>query len=541
VVAVVLVATALSGGFIGGFGVALGSVQPAESQIASLKAAPTAIAVGVGEVRWFGTRDDGAFAYNVANIDSVCPLDRQPDCAPIADGHARRVSLMATPKFVFQSPVDQQAVVVGTDAAGADAVIVVALPTPAPAAPLPSSMPLLDTPAPSVTVPTAEPIVTPAPTSSESPSAIETPTFEASAPDTGSPAPTLGPAVAILTNVTIVGRGAGYSADGAWFAFSARPADGSAGPDIYAWHVGDPQAMPLTADHASVFASWVGNELLGSRITPGLTLSAEANPSGEPGATPELTPSPDGSAPTLEPGTLPEPTPAPEFATQTVLIDPATGLETPMLGADWQPVVDPTGVWVAAWEGTVRAGPDGVSMVPGTGRLVAHAFQALSDLSASPGPGDQPTLPADQTPVPTELPSATLESNLPSDQSPEPGEPAIPIGPQVLAEGPISEFDVRWDDTGTWLAVWLADAVDPTIGRLSLLHVDPATGIVTRPAGAPQDVPALPGFSIREGRLAWATPPGQGGEGSRIQVVAWTADEVGAVESVPVEGAIVIQ
>ena len=67
------------------------------------------------------------------------------------------------------------------------------------------------------------------------------------------------------------------------------------------------------------------------------------------------------------------------------------------------------------------------------------------------------------------------------------------------------------------------------------------TGLVTHPSGAPQGVPALPGFSIREGRLAWATPPGQGGEGSRIQIVAWTEDQVGAVESVPVEGAIVIQ
>ena len=30
-----------------------------------------------------------------------------------------------------------------------------------------------------------------------------------------------------------------------------------------------------------------------------------------------------------------------------------------------------------------------------------------------------------------------------------------------------------------------------------------------------------PGFSIGNGRLAWATPPGQDGEGSRVQIVAW--------------------
>jgi hypothetical protein len=53
-------------------------------------------------------------------------------------------------------------------------------------------------------------------------------------------------------------------------------------------------------------------------------------------------------------------------------------------------------------------------------------------------------------------------------------------------------------------------------------------------------MPALPGFSIADGRLAWATPRGQGGEGSRVQVVAWTDDAVGAVESGPVENVVVI-
>ena len=422
VVAVVLVATALSGGFVGRFGVALASTQPAGSQTASLRAVPTAIAVGAGEVRWFGARDDGAFAYNVANIDSVCPLDRQPDCAPIADGNARRVSLMATPKFVFQSPVDQQAVVVGTDAAGVDAVIVVALPTPtaSTAAPTPAS----DTPAPTFTA-TAEPIATPAATPSGTPLGVETPTIEASPVEVASPAPTVGSAVAIITNVTIVGRGAGYSPDGAWFAFSARPADGSAGPDIYVWHVGDLLATPLTADHGSVFGSWVGNQLVGSRITPNAVPSADASPTIEPSATPELSPSTGASAPILGSGALPEPTPAPEFSAQTFLIDPATGLETPMLGGDWHPVVDPTGVWVAAWEGTVRTGPDD-SMVPATGRLVVHAFQALADPNASPEPTDQPI---DEVPVPTEQPTPPAPSGLPGDQSPAPGESATPIGP----------------------------------------------------------------------------------------------------------------
>ena len=96
----------------------------------------------------------------------------------------------------------------------------------------------------------------------------------------------------------------------------------------------------------------------------------------------------------------------------------------------------------------------------------------------------------------------------------------------MISDETISEFDARWDETGSWLGIWLADASDATIGRLSLLHVDPATGKLERVHGAPKDVTALPGFSIANGRLAWATPPGQGGEGSRVQIVAWSDEFV---------------
>jgi hypothetical protein len=112
---------------------------------------------------------------------------------------------------------------------------------------------------------------------------------------------------------------------------------------------------------------------------------------------------------------------------------------------------------------------------------------------------------------------------------------------QIVAAGPIADFDARWDETGSWLAIWIVDPLDPGLGRLSLLRFDALTGLVDRPIGAPQDVTALPGFSIGFGRLAWASPPGQGGEGSRIQIAAWTEDQVGAIESIPVEGAIVVQ
>jgi hypothetical protein len=103
------------------------------------------------------------------------------------------------------------------------------------------------------------------------------------------------------------------------------------------------------------------------------------------------------------------------------------------------------------------------------------------------------------------------------------------------------DFDVRWDESGDWVAVWVADAEDPVVGRLSLFHVDKERNQLERVDGAPIDVPALPGFSIGNGRLAWATPRGQGGEGSRIQIAAWSKTDVGIVESSPGEDPVVIR
>ena len=57
--------------------------------------------------------------------------------------------------------------------------------------------------------------------------------------------------------------------------------------------------------------------------------------------------------------------------------------------------------------------------------------------------------------------------------------------PAVITDGAAPEFDVRWDVTGSWLAVWIADPDAGSFGRLSLIHVDPATGAIDRPTGRP--------------------------------------------------------
>ncbi|MEX1170050.1 MAG: zf-HC2 domain-containing protein [Chloroflexota bacterium] len=556
VVGVVVVATAISSGLLGPTG--RGDVAPSPSiALASLGIPPQspAIAVGAGKVHWLGAADDGAFAYNVADIDVVCPIDRQPDCPQLVDGNAKRVTLTATPKFVFQSPIDDQAVVMGTDATGADAVIVVALPTPdpTPVASIGTDPGASTEPS---DVPTPSPAPTPTPTSGATP-LVELPSDLPSVTPldlaSADPLPSEGTAIAIITDVTVVGRSASYSPDGMWFAFSARPADGSAGPDIYVWHVGDLQARAITTDHASVFGSWVGGNVLGSRVIVASPGSPDESPPLEsPGSEPThevppvVEPPPSAEAPvSVPPGPSEAPTPVPELVPQAFLVDPWTSMEIALIDPEWQPVVDPTGLAVVAWQGTVLVGSDGLTASPATGNLVVHPFHGplvSEDPLASPSldPSLDPSLEPSLTPSPEVSVSVSVSPSVDVTASASP-EVMRDFPSQIVAAGPIADFDARWDETGSWLAIWIADPVDPGLGRLSLLRFDPLTGLIDRPEGAPQDVTALPGFSIGYGRLAWASPPGQGGEGSRIQIAAWTDDQVGAIESIPVEGAIVVQ
>ncbi len=70
---------------------------------------------------------------------------------------------------------------------------------------------------------------------------------------------------------------------------------------------------------------------------------------------------------------------------------------------------------------------------------------------------------------------------------------------------------------------------------MTLLTID-ASGRIDPRGIALHDAPALPGFSIGNDRLAWATTPGQDGEGSRLQVLAWSGANAGKIDSQPVSG-----
>ena len=140
----------------------------------------------------------------------------------------------------------------------------------------------------------------------------------------------------LLSDVIAAGAPAAWSPDGTILAFSARPADGSAGPDVYIWRVGAAAAKALTKDHHSYFASWDGQRIVISRTS---TATAGArNPSSHPsGGHESATGTPAGSAATTATSSV---------VATTMLLDPATGAaQRVALDDAWLPAVDPTGHW----------------------------------------------------------------------------------------------------------------------------------------------------------------------------------------------------
>lgn len=493
------------------------AAPPASSAVVTPEPRSTPIPVGAGDVWWVVENDDGSYAISFAPVEQVCASDIASDCAPLDPPATSRLTLAAQPRAIVKSPTEDQLVVVeaGTHSEGGT-VYVVPVPSPSPSTsptppPSPSSMP---SPTPSVE-PSPTPTPTPTPPSSVEPSPPGSPAPTPSVEPSIEPSPSPGgdttgdEPVAIVSDVIVVGESAGYSRDGSWFAFAARPSDGTEGPDIYTWSPGDTSAHPVTTDHRSVFAGWVGGWILGSRVVePAVGEQAEASPS-------------------------------PAAATAvSFLLDPATGAET-VLGSPrtWRPTVDPTGRLVVYWEGSVAAGESGVDWFADEGRLVLARWEppVTVELPAS-------TAEPSMTPSPEPTPDASASAELsPSALAPSPSAVAPSPSPvarttAILTSGDVRDWDIQWDETGSRFALWIADPVDADVGSISLHEVDPETGALDPNGPLLSGVPALAGFSIGDGRLAWATPPGQGGEGSRIVVLAWTGEGAGQIESAPDNG-----
>jgi hypothetical protein len=489
------------------------------------------IQVAAAPVTYVQAGPDGSVRIIHANVDQVCPTDKS-GCAPLQQETQSSLVLGAEPQAIVASPhSDQLVVAAGRDGSHPGSVIVVPVPTPnASGVPTPAASAI----ATASILPTVPPTVLPTigPGGSEAPTPVPTPVG----------------AHSIAEGVVLVGE-ARYSPDGKWLAFSAAPLDGSTGPDLYIWNGADAAATRVTSDHATYFSSWLGDRILASRLVTDLPAPAPGA-SGTPTSAPTVAPSP---APTA----LPAGSAAPGASGTggaiilvehpiSFLFDPAT-LTTQDLAKPnvWLPTVDPSGRFVTYWDGTLLGGPGiqapaGEGVVLGDGHLVLDGWidpidTTIPNASGVPGASES-SAHAEPTATPTETPAEpTATEPTAGSGGPAASPPIGPAGtPIELWPGPITAFDARFDPTGTRLAVWVADATDPTVGTLRLVVLDRGHGrLDSNPSPLPS-VKALKGVSIDTGRLAWVSPPGQDGNQSTVQVLAWSDQgEFGQVETVP--------
>lgn len=504
VVGLLVVAVAAGSGLLNGVGLFPGQGSPADGSGGPV---PTPIAMTAGQVQFVTRGANGVLELSTRRYDQVCPVGAAT-CGTSGANNTTQlpVDLAGLGSFdAIISPTQDHIVVMGRDATSGGVYVVpvpaaqspmstVQPPTPvptasptariAPSAPAatPTASPTArSTQAPRTSatpVPTMTPVPTPSPTPVPTPSPTPTATAVAVVSPSSSPGgtpdanptpsgsagpssdesaspgveitPAPGGTLEIAHGVIVVGTVSGYSADGTRFAFSARPADGSTGPDVYVWQTGDTEARPVTSDHGSLFASWFGDRLLVSRVTDGVPV--------------------------------------------TTLIDPVTGVEEPV-AADrmWMPTAGPaqlTGVW---WDGTVQPSEDGYSWVPADGNLILGAWPDGSDA-------------------------------------------------QVLTTGAVHDWQVRWDDTGTALALWVSDGATGQAGRLSLYLRDPQTGAMNLDRPLLAGVAAYEGFSLRAGRVAWSAPVGETpGDETTIDVLAWSGDTIGHLALPTLRGATVVR
>jgi hypothetical protein len=343
-----------------------------------------------GEVQTISRNEEGQLELGRQAVDEVCPLAAQT-CGVDARPERTDTELLTTADDwdAIISPSQDQVVVVERGD-GAQGVYVLPVgsttaidssPEPVEATPPATDEPVTEPPTevPSTPGPSDEPITSEAPvespgetvtadpgasTPAESPDTSETPasTTEPAATDLPSPSdepaptdttateppssdPTTAPtpsievtprpdgAIEIASNIIVVGTTAAYSPDGTHFAFTARPADGDSGPDVYVWKVGDKRALAITDDQHSVFAGWLGKRLLVSRVR------------GTEARTVELSLA-DGSTDAVSDGAM------------------------------WRPTVGPDGTSGVWWDGSIRPTSDESGWLPDRGELVLGSWPA---------------------------------------------------------------------------------------------------------------------------------------------------------------------
>jgi hypothetical protein len=513
---------------------------------------PTPFAVSPQSLAFVGSGTQDISLYR-AQVSQVCPTTA-PDC--LVDDGIERTSLRlpgnARPRNVALSPDGSQLAVVGRDS-GEDVIAVVRLSGR-------QSSGSGGEPGPNATVePTPDP--TPdRPRDSDDPgqSTPEPPATDNATPASDSPAPE-GTAetevVAILEDVDSTGAPPAWSPNGETLAFSAMPSDGSHGPDVYVWTVGDTHARALTDDHSSFFASWSGRRVVVSRL-------------GE---------SSKGNA-----------------TVETVVIDPSTREERSAdIGPVWLPTVNPGRTHALVWFGDL--GLAGGLPDPREGALyivdwaqVDPFAEGLPEPTPTPEPTEEPTLEPtperteEQTPEPTDEPSAepSNEPNGPTPtptrgrpaQSPEPStgsngagigaataspspeptaspepteEPEAEFDPTVLPDGfvaverdrdaaeePVIDWHAQWSGDGTVVGIWIADVPGSTWGQLTVRALDRTVPLALHDDAVVDPTLAQRGFTLGLSRVAWVAPT-DGNPDGELRIRTWGSDGEGGLRLRP--------
>ncbi|HET7678128.1 MAG TPA: zf-HC2 domain-containing protein [Candidatus Limnocylindrales bacterium] len=506
-----------------------------------------------------GAGPDGLTIYR-AQVDEVCPSG-QIDCIGNGTG-AKPVAHLAgriAADSAVADPLGDRLAIHGLDELGRSFIAVLdiaasdnggnATPTPIPTGDAAPSAPTGPTPTPpasrppqsalpSTGAPASEPPVTERPTERPTDpvatdSASEPPTSQPSAEPSASsitppPSPTL-PSISarpILTDVIPAGMPAAWSADGGTLAFSARPVDGSTGPDVYLWRPGEETARPITSDHRSYFASWLGPQVVISRP---LQAEGSAGPNRSADATASL---------------------AASTAAQVVVHDPAAGTVRVLEGADaWLPVVDPAGRFVLFWRGELVT--DGVIAQPLRGDLYLAPWSALDPEAQPPdaGPSASPDGTAKGTaPSParagrdprsgrvTPSPPAPLEDDEQDEPTADDGGAIRLTGRAAAGRGAVLDWLLRWSADGAAYAIWIAEAPGAALGRLSVTDVASAGGGI-RTETLLEPVRARRAFSIGLDRVAWVAAGEEGaGDLDELRVVTWGPGGPGVVRIRDVDG-----
>ncbi|HEX7591521.1 MAG TPA: hypothetical protein VF375_06170 [Candidatus Limnocylindrales bacterium] len=449
------------------------TVAPGRSSGVALASGPSG-ASGVGQaplanvqgVSYWISSDSGR--YDIKSGTASCTALDGSCTVPSGTGQTLGSVTSDTPVSAVIAPEADQAAVWTADKvvilplAAAPPTVSIDLLTPRPTvAATTTAVPATSTPASAVpatsTPASAVPVVT-----SRSSSTVAA-TLAASASPSAAAAAAAQP-TAILSGYEIVGRDPEFSADGTRLAFSARPIDHSAGPDLFVWRVGQEQATPVTRHHSDMFAGWYGSKILISEISPA---SADAvSQSAASGYT-------------------------------SYVFDPASGdvgrIDRPML----LPTVDPTSRYLVYWVGSVEFDQASGLWQPGIGDLYFDAWSDIKlipttlDSVASPSALLTPTISASPSAAPSATSSpaggtATAPAGAKATTAPSPAAnsqaPASLTLPQLLpiaaTAGAVHSWIVRWDAAGAHVAIWVADPSSAKVGRLGLFSVNPATGFV---------------------------------------------------------------